>query len=331
MTNYTCELLENELTFFHNQIQSCCSSQVGPIYFPNYKGEEIDWNKIVNTKKSILKDLKNGIIPKNCVGCFNLKENNEYKRTHKHFTRLIISHWLHCNCGCIYCARTCFSEKEKADVPIKSKYYDFLPILKSLYEKKLLLKNSKLFVDFQGGDISVLAEFNEIIDLLIKNKVGSIRITTNNTIYQEKIAYLLKQGKCELMTSLDAGTSETYKKIKRIDKFSETISNLRRYVKQAPNAFVFVKYIIVKGINDNEKEVNAFLDLMFDIGVKNVSFEIDYRDIMMFPQRRFDIPKHYYSLLGIFKKRCLENNVQLTLFKHTENVLKQGYFGYNSN
>ena len=34
-------------------------------------------------------------------------------------------------------------------------------------------------------------------------------------------------------------------------------------------------------------------------------------------------------LLAIFKKRCAENNIKLTLFTHTENVLKQGYFGEN--
>jgi hypothetical protein len=48
---------------------------------------------------------------------------------------------------------------------------------------------------------------------------------------------------------------------------------------------------------------------------------------MMNPNKRFNIPKHYYDLLEIFKTRCSQNGTKLTLFTHTENVLKQGYFG----
>ena len=102
---------------------------------------------------------------------------------------------------------------------------------------------------------------------------------------------------------------------------------MKKYKQACPNAYIFVKYITVKGINDNVDEVNKFLDLMFEIGIPTVSFEIDYRDIMMNPNKRFEIPSHYYELLDIFKQRCENNNVQLTLFTHTENVMKQGWFG----
>jgi len=327
MSSFTCNLLKNELTCFHNQIQSCCTSQLGPVYLPNYKGEPIDWDKVIELKLKTLSEMKQGIIPENCKGCFNLEKSNDDELFQKHFSRLIISHWVHCNCSCVYCARHDYSGNKVTRVAKNSDFYDILPVLKGLYENNLLSTDGTLFVDFQGGDISVLAEFDDIISLLNKNNVGYIRFTTNNIVYQPMVAKILKKGKGELMTSLDAGCKETYKKLKRVDKFEDTINNLKKYVKTAPNAFTFVKYITVKGINDNVDEVNKFLDLMFEIGVKAVSFEIDYRDIMMNPNKRFDIPKHYYEMLNVFENRCKENNTQLTLFEHTKNVLKQGYFG----
>lgn len=327
MTQYTCEALQNELTCFQNQIQSCCSSQLGPVYLPEYKGEPIDWNSVAEKKLSALKAMKSGNIPQNCVGCFNLKPISKNEKFPKEFKRLIISHWVHCNCSCIYCARNEFSNSLVTRVPKNSDFYDLVPVLNGLYENNLLTTDGSLFVDFQGGDISVLAEFDDIIKILQAHNVGYIRFTTNNIIYQPFIETLLKQNKGELMTSLDAGCAETYKKLKRVDKFSDTIKNLEKYKKAAPNAFIFVKYITVKGINDNEQEVNKFLDLMIKLKIPAVSFEIDYRDIMMKPNKRFDIPQHYYELLEIFKKRCSENGIKLTLFTHTENVLKKGYFG----
>ncbi len=328
MTQYTCELLQNEITCFQNQIQSCCSSQLGPVYLPDYKGEPIDWDKLVKMKEDALIGMKNGDIPENCKGCFNLKpcENPPVK---KEFSRLIISHWVHCNCSCVYCARNEFSNSLVTRVPKNSDFYDLFPILKGLYENNLLAQDGSLFVDFQGGDIAVLEEFEDIVKILQAHNAGYIRFTTNNIIYQPLIEKILKQNKGELMTSLDCGCAETYKKIKRVDKFEDAVKNLEKYRKAAPDAFVFVKYITVKGINDNASEVNKFLDLMTKLKVPAVSFEIDYRDIMMNPNKRFDIPAHYYELLEIFKKRCAENNIKLTLFTHTENVLKQGYFGEN--
>lgn len=324
----TCDLLQNEITFFHNQIQSCCSSQLGPVYYSDYKGEKIDVQRILDIKRNAFEQMKSENVPKNCEGCFNIKSCNNAEFQPK-FTRLIISHWVHCNCSCIYCARNQFSDGKVTRTPQNSDYYDMLPIIREMYRNGLLSTDNDLFVDFQGGDISVLAEFDDIIRELMAHNVDYIRFTTNNIVYQPLIAELFKQSRAELMTSLDCGCRETYLKLKRVDKFNDTVENLKKYKEACKDAFIFIKYITVKGVNDNVDEVNKFLDLMFEIGIPAVSFEIDYRDIMMNPDRRFDIPRHYYDLLEIFKKRCAENNVRMTMFKHTENVMEQGYFGEN--
>ena len=329
MTSLTCDVLKNEITCFQNQIQSCCSSQLGPVYFENYKGQKIDWHDIIKRKLDALEMMKNGIMPSKCAGCFNLKPYRGGDFPVK-FTRLIISSWVHCNCSCIYCARNEFSDGIVTRTPKRSDYYDMLPVLKGLYENNLLNTDGLLFVDFQGGDISVLSEFNEVMDELIAHNAGFIRFTTNNIVYQPRAEIMLKMRKAELMTSLDCGCRETYKKIKRVDKFEDAVNNLRTYKQRAPEGQYFVKYITVEGINDNEEEVNKFLDLMSEIGVNMVNFELDYRFIMMHPENRFDIPKHYYKLLDIFRRRCAEENLELIVCPHTKIVLKQGYFGGNS-
>jgi wyosine [tRNA(Phe)-imidazoG37] synthetase (radical SAM superfamily) len=203
-----------------------------------------------------------------------------------------------------------------------------LPILKEMYKRNLLSTNNDLFVDFQGGDISVLSEFNDIVQELINHNVYFIRFTTNNIVFQPLISDLLHNRKAELMTSLDCGSADSYKKIKRVDKFHNTVENLRHYMSDTPNANIFIKYITVFGVNDNEKDVNEFLDLMFDIQIPTVSFEIDSRNIMMNPNIKFVIPKHYYKLLNIFENRCKESKTtKLFINPHTVEVMQKGFFG----
>ena len=42
---YFCDELNNVLSCFHDRIMSCCSGQIGPVYYEGYRGQKIDWDK----------------------------------------------------------------------------------------------------------------------------------------------------------------------------------------------------------------------------------------------------------------------------------------------
>lgn len=96
--------------------------------------------------------------------------------------------------------------------------------------------------------------------------------------YDEHLAELMRQGRVYVIWSLDAGTRETYRKIKQINAFDNVMKNIRRYIEQ--DAFggklIVAKYLIVKGINDNEAEFNAFLRVVTDLKLKFISLSFDF-------------------------------------------------------
>jgi hypothetical protein len=98
------------------------------------------------------------------------------------------------------------------------------------------------------------------------------------TVYSEHLAQLLRQGMAYVVWSLDAGTRETYREVKQIDAFDKAVSNVRRYIKEDAfeGRFIVAKYLIVKGVNDNAAEFDAYLDIVKELGLKYVSLSFDF-------------------------------------------------------
>ena len=179
---YFCDELNNVLSCFHDRIMSCCSGQIGPVYYENYRGEKIDWEAFRKIKTDAFDMLTSENIEKSpCKGCFFLRERRKEDTVSSNFKILNISHWTQCNCGCIYCARMQDSRGKITDKPAKSEYYDFLPLLKQLYKNELLDRKN-LMASIQGGDISVLKEFEPIVKEFLKQGIGNFYILSNNCL-----------------------------------------------------------------------------------------------------------------------------------------------------
>lgn len=97
-------------------------------------------------------------------------------------------------------------------------------------------------------------------------------------VYSRHLAKLLQQGAAYVVWSLDAGTRETYKRIKQIDAFDKVIENVKQYIAEDAfgGRFLVAKYLIVKGVNDNEEEFDAYLQLVTELGLSFVSLSFDF-------------------------------------------------------
>ena len=65
--------MKNSLHFFYDEIRACCTNVSGPIFYQNYQGEKIDWNKVFETRKNIFKEIKSFFNkaerPNCCIDC----------------------------------------------------------------------------------------------------------------------------------------------------------------------------------------------------------------------------------------------------------------------
>ena len=327
MSNPFCDQLNNVISFFHDKFMSCCAPEQGLVYYYQYNNKkEFDFSSLNKNKQLYFEELiNNKNLP--CHRCFYLREKKDTDLILDKYKEINISHWTNCNCNCVYCSRNQNNNfKSYKFFKRKNQYYNLLPIIKGLYEHNLLDKEN-LIVRFQGGDIGVLKEFETLVREFDRNGINMFHFLSNNIIYQPIIAEMFNKKKALLVTSLDCGSRETYKRIKRVDKFYKMINNLIRYKSECgDNANIHIKYIITKDYNDNLQEAENFLSVIKDIKVPQINYDIDYRDIMMKDNFEFFIPNIYYKIHELFEEYCKENNCIFDVNPYTKNILEQGYF-----
>lgn len=99
--------------------------------------------------------------------------------------------------------------------------------------------------------------------------------------YRTGMEPLLEKGMAKVFWSLDAGTEETWEKIKRKrGGFGRVLENVKNYQKH--DAFggmsIIPKFSFVKGINDNERDFDGFIELCQRFHVRYCGLQWDYAD-----------------------------------------------------
>lgn len=290
----SCIHLEHGITFFSSSVLICCiSSHEGGgnlLQIGDYKGELIDWDKVFENRNKMRDDLKKGIIPEKCKGCYYLKEQDW--NTDNYIDEVLIGHFTHCNCNCIYC----YTEKDKKFFN-NNKTYNIYPVIKDMIEKGVLSKNAT--VTFGGGEPTILNEFEELVYLLLEYDVHNIRIHSDGIKYSPAIEKGLKLGKITLITSVDSGSKQTYEKIKQVPCFDKVWQNMAKYAK-TKNGLIRTKYVLIPGINDSLSEIKKFMKKTREAGIKNIAFDIEDN---WFKENRNNIPQ-YISVICDFVFEC---------------------------
>ena len=99
--------------------------------------------------------------------------------------------------------------------------------------------------------------------------------------YRKGLEPLLELGMAKSYWSLDAGTEKTYEKIKRkTGIFPSVLSNVENYCSHDAfgGASIVPKYSVMKGINDNERDFEGFLDICRRFHVMYCGIQWDYTD-----------------------------------------------------
>ena len=323
MAQYSCKDLNNQITFYPDAIDSCCSGFSSPRFY-TIENNNIDYYSLISKKNNFINDFKNGKILPTCQNCHNLQNYDENLKYNK-FTKILVNHFTRCNCSCIYCVRDSYMSKEQKQAEPR---YELLPIIKEMY-KRNLISTDKLDIDFQGGDIGCLKEFKSLVSLFYKKSISFFHFYTNNIVYYDIIQRLFNENRAELIISLDCGCRDTFKKIKRVDKFDLVVDNIKKYMKKSKFPNILLKYIILENLNDNKNEINKFINIAKSLNINNVCVEFDYRKCMeLIPgqKTRYEVPEYYYELVQYFNDEATLMGIYPGICSYTQNILNKGYF-----
>ncbi len=286
MKYVSCQYINHGLCFQDSRIVYCTVGNQSmeknySVLKENYNGEKIDWDSLFLRINNDKKNLKRGIIPKSCMGCYMLQErdwDNEVKS--KKFKYLLLSNWSACNSACRYCWRDgqdfLIDDIDNNSIINENDTYNIVPIIEDLIDKNYLDKEVQ--VDIAGGEPTMYYKFNEALYLLVNAGVKHITIFSNAIIYSEQIEYAIQKGAADILVSIDAGTAEMHKKLKRIVAFDRIWNNVDKYcsvLNPENKNKVKVKYIIVIGYNDSREEIYKWILRSIKANVSELILQAD--------------------------------------------------------
>lgn len=301
----------------------CNALQYGPVVVESYKGSAINWSDIQTKREQIVKKCRQGELPEGCRGCYCL-ETKDWEDNPK--LKLVeIYHWLHCNCSCVYCSNINNTKGIISPQIKKSDFYDLLPILKDIVSNNML--DASAGVSIGGGEPTLLKELPDLLELLYGNSIGYVYLPTSGVLYSDAVEKAIKTNDFFMTISIDAGSPETYKKIKRVDSFDTLLNNIRRYIQATPITaeILTLKYIIIDNINDNIQEIEKWLLVALDLGLKYVNLSVEYSHSIHQKQGK-NVPKHYYDLFEYAKKRSEELGLTLREYDSVRQILDRGHY-----
>ena len=276
MQEYTsCHWLQHGLSFENDHIEMCClccHKGGGRLYIKeNYNGKGVSWEDIFKLKEKFIEENKNGIIDKRCEGCFNLV-NRGWEEAAQFINYIHFNHWTHCNSDCIYCY-TKWDKKAFNSRP----HYKVLPMIKDLFKKKLFKPGGE--ITFAGGEPTILNEFEDLVMFLLKNGADRITVHSSGIKFSKAIEKGIKEKKLSVCLSADSGTREMYKTVKRVDKFDKFWQNTKKYAEAQKDIedkiYVETKYILIPEVNTKKDEIDKWLDLTVNAGIKSVVVDIE--------------------------------------------------------
>lgn len=326
----SCDALCNRLVFFGGIAAYCSNGNPAqkrsyPTLQNNFKDIlNIDFselkNKIIQDKRNLL----NGLIYDSCKNCPNLYEK-KYESSffdNPEISYIQFSDYGLCNSKCVYCnswTNTKYENGKYSTISGEIDSYDIMPIIKGLIEHDILTKNTT--IDFAGGEPTIYRHFNEALKYLLDFGIKQFFIFSNSIIYSKPIEEGLEKGVVTLTVSIDAGTQNIHQKVKGVETYNDIYKNLIKYVNMAKyKENVISKYVVVPGINDDEKEIELWINKSKEIGIKKLIINADNR--IFEKQIDKNVIKKFKELLRIFEQTCYEKNIKTEIYSNMQYIKK---------
>lgn len=209
-----------------------------------------------------------------CAECANFLEGN-----YGNFDGLI--HYINlsmypapCQSKCIYCD-VHGGESGVFHKELHAKYYEKLfAVLDYALENNLIAPDATWQVS--SGEITIHPYKDRILDF-VKDRTAVFY--TNGFLFDDKIAAnLAANPRSAINLSIDAGTPETWRKVKGVNNFEATMMNLVKYFNSTSRSGqITLKYIILPEINNNLKDFVSVIEIMKILKVNHLTISRDTR------------------------------------------------------
>lgn len=299
----SCHLIEHGISIDVDSIKACCLSREFDkgqlMIIPKYENNKIFWDDLFEIKKEQRKMQQEKDLPA-CEGCYNLREEDWDEENY--ISYINFDHWSECNSKCLYCGVRNYKPKTKNNV---------LNAVKELIKSGRFKNNGE--ITFQGGEPTVLKEFEPLLKLFIKQG-SKVRIHSSGILFSRAIRDGLKKGAVCVVISPDSASPEIYRRIKSVDKSNKVWDNIKHYRKNLKEEFqkeVKVKYIIIPGVNDAVNEINKFLNKIKELDIKSVIVDVEYTYAN---KNMGSISPHVYLLMDYIENFAKQNGIDYDLY-----------------
>jgi len=278
----SCRKLESGLRLGVEGIHACQLGQFSsPLFWASLDADElvgltITKEMIIEKRRHIFDMLNDDHSDTPCKHC-NMVIEKRFKDVD--FTRLghiDLAHTTICNLRCNYCGYTDHTERTGQNIFLKSKY-DALAILRLFSADDVEWDAA---VDFNGGEPSLLADFEEFIEYFVSRRIR-IFLYTNAVEFRQAIYDGLADGTIRwVCTSLDVGTPSSFFRIKQRDVFPRVLENLARYARAGSmgGGKVAVKYIFTAD-NCGDDDLYGFTYAMLALRPQSVWLTFDFEPL----------------------------------------------------
>ena len=259
---WSCYYIERGMVCVPEDISFCCQRSCLPISIQPDKDPGKTVDNFLKMKQTIIELNQTDETP--CKGC----ELLQYRvwESKNEIERLNFSTHSYCQFSCIYCDL----QKGTAGNKNKEEHYDCIEIARELKRRSML--SEKLVVECSPGEITIHPRRQEFYDFIEKNAFSTV-FASNAGVFDERLACLMQKKKCDLLVSIDSGTTETFKKVRGIDLFYKVRDNLKKYREYSSN--ILLKYIILSE-NCQKKDLDGFIELCKEIKPAQMILAGDY-------------------------------------------------------
>ncbi|MDE6993222.1 MAG: radical SAM protein [Lachnospiraceae bacterium] len=268
--NYTPVRMVKSCEYWHKSI---IYDRTGELRFCwRNPGPKVSAGKLIAVKEfcdlrdRLLKAAEEGCIPEDspCANCPQIKEDFFPVQPKEWFVNYFCNSV--CNFRCSYCTL-----RHVSKVETDRGRHTLRNVLESFKKEKML--DEYYGVAFStAGEPTLYPGRNDAYQAF---DGAQFLFNTNGFLYDEGLFELMSRRKVLVVDSIDAGTQETFQKIKGVNGFDRVRENLRKYA-QAPMGIVSTKFIFIPGINDTPEDVDGFINFCVDVDATFAMIALDY-------------------------------------------------------
>jgi hypothetical protein len=266
----SCSKIESGLRLGDEAIRACCMGAiVSPMYWSAEEASGISITKemIIGKRKWLFQLLNDESAHVSCKRCSHVVTKQFKDVRFTGLGHVNLAHFSTCNLRCNFCGFTQHNSFHGAR-------YSALPILRE-FDRQDVEWDS--YVDLNGGEPTLLKDLDEYISYFADRGIR-ILLYTNAVRYSRSIYDGLLSGAIMwVITSLDAGTPSSFRKVKGRDCFEKVLENITRYSHAGSRGggMMAVKYIFSNDNRSND-DITGFTYAMLAVRPQKVWLTFDF-------------------------------------------------------